>query len=152
MVDWVVCDVEGVVDLLWLLGLFIEDEIVVWVGVFEVSGWLDGLCVVKCVFVVFFVGCSWWVVVEDMGWLCDGVGVVVLVGLLVNFIEVVVDLLGELLGCYVCIYILFIIVVVVVWFGFGLWVIVDVLGWLVSDGWLVCGEFVVVVKGFVGGE
>lgn len=67
------------------------------------------------------VGCV--VVIEDVGWLWDVLGVVFFIGIFVVFFEFVVDLFGDLVVCYVCIYGLFMIDVVVVCFGFGVVVV-----------------------------
>ena len=47
-----------------------------------------------------FAGRTWWVAVEDIGRLRDGVGVAVPVGVPATFTEAVADPLGELLGRY----------------------------------------------------
>lgn len=98
--DRVARDAEGVADLLRLLGPLTEDEIAARAGAPEVSGWLDGLRAAKRALVVSFAGRSWWVAVEDMGRLRDGVGAAVPVGLPASFTEAVADPLGELLGRY----------------------------------------------------
>lgn len=87
--DRVARDAEGVADLLRLLGPLTEDEIAARAGAPEVSGWLDGLRAAKRALVVSFAGRSWWVAVEDMGRLRDGVGAAVPVGLPASFTEAV---------------------------------------------------------------
>ena len=88
-----------------------------------------------------FAGQTWWVAIEDIGLLRDGVGVAVPVGVPAIFTETVADPLGELLGRYrphprpvhhpdAA-----------ARFGLGLRVTADVLGRMAIDGRLVRGEF-----------
>jgi len=81
-----------------------------------------------------------WVVVEDVGWLCDVFGMLFLVGIFEVFLVLVSDLFVELLFCYVCIYGLFMVFEVAVWFGFGFVVVGVVFVWFVVVGCLVEGE------------
>ena len=86
-----------------------------------------------------FAGQSWWVAIEDIGLLRDGVGVAVPVGVPARS-ETVADPLGELLGRYARTHgrsthd-------VAARFGLGLRVTADVLGRLAIDRRLVRGEF-----------
>ncbi len=64
------------------------------------GGWLEGLRAAKRALTVSFAGQTWWVAVEDIGLLRDGVGVAVPVGVPAAFTESVADPLGELLGRY----------------------------------------------------
>lgn len=150
--DRVARDAEGVADLLRLLGPLTEDEIAARAGAPEVSGWLDGLRAAKRALVVSFAGRSWWVAVEDMGRLRDGVGAAVPVGLPASFTEAVADPLGELLGRYARTHTPFTTAAAAARFGLGLRVTADVLGRLASDGRLVRGEFVAAAEGSAGGE
>lgn len=138
--DRVARDAEGVADLLRLLGPLTEDEIAARAGAPEVSGWLDGLRAAKRALVVSFAGRSWWVAVEDMGRLRDGVGAAVPVGLPASFTEAVADPLGELLGRYARTHTPFTTAAAAARFGLGLRVTADVLGRLASDGRLVRGN------------
>jgi ATP-dependent helicase Lhr and Lhr-like helicase len=90
---------------------------------------------------VSFAGQSWWVAIEDIGRLRDGVGVAVPVGVPASFTEAVTDPLGELLGRYARTHAPFTTSDVGARFGLGLRVAADVLGRLAADGRLVRGEF-----------
>ncbi|PRC47298.1 ATP-dependent helicase, partial [Mycobacterium sp. ITM-2017-0098] len=87
-------DAEGVADLLRLLGPLTADEIAERCVHSEIGGWLEGLLTAKRVLTVSFAGQSWWVAVEDIGRLRDGVGVAVPVGVPMAFLEPIVDPLG----------------------------------------------------------
>src|SRR5581483_9766748 len=93
-------DAEAVADLLRLLGPLTTEEIAARAGGADVNGWLDGLLAAKRVLPVSFAGQSWWVAIEDIGRLRDGLGVAVPVGIPATFTETVSDPLGELLGRY----------------------------------------------------
>ncbi len=134
-------DAEAVADLLRLLGPLTTDEIGARAGGADVGGWLEGLCAAKRVLPVSFAGRSWWVAIEDIGRLRDGVGVAVPVGVPASFTEAVADPLGELLGRYARTHAPFTTADVATRFGLGLRVAADVLGRLAADGQLVRGEF-----------
>src|SRR6201999_1364046 len=91
-------DAEEVADLLRLLGPLTTAEIAARAGGAEVGGWLEGLSAAKRVLPVSFAGQNWWVAIEDIGRLRDGVGVAVPMGVPASFTEAVSDPLGELLG------------------------------------------------------
>lgn len=135
-------DAEGVADLLRLLGPLTEDEIAARAVAADIGGWLEGLRATRRALTVSFAGCSWWVAVEDIGRLRDGVGAPVPVGLPATFTEEVADPLGELLGRYARTHTPFTTAQAAARFGLGLRVTADVLGRLASDGRLVPGEFV----------
>lgn len=135
-------DAEGVADLLRLLGPLTEEEVAARAGGADVGGWLEGLRTARRALTVSFAGCSWWVAVEDIGRLRDGVGAAVPVGLPAAFTESVADPLGELLGRYARTHTPFTTAEAAARFGLGLRVTADVLGRLASDGRLVRGEFV----------
>ncbi|PRC58079.1 hypothetical protein C6A85_30310, partial [Mycobacterium sp. ITM-2017-0098] len=84
-----------------------------------------------------FAGQSWWVAVEDIGRLRDGVGVAVPVGVPMAFLEPIVDPLGELLSRYARTRGPFTTADAATRFGLGLRVAADVLGRLAADGKLV---------------
>ena len=84
---------------------------------------------------------TWWVAVEDIGLLRDGVGVAVPVGVPAAFTESVADPLGELLGRYARTHGPFTTHDAAARFGLGLRVAADVLGRLAVDGRLIRGEF-----------
>ncbi|WP_264990692.1 ATP-dependent helicase, partial [Mycobacterium kiyosense] len=135
-------DAEGVADLLRLLGPLTEEEVAARAAADEVGGWLEGLRAARRALTVSFAGRSWWVAVEDIGRLRDGVGAAVPVGLPAAFTESVTDPLGELLGRYARTHTPFDTAQAAARFGLGLRVTADVLGRLASDGRLVRGEFV----------
>lgn len=134
-------DAEGVADLLRLLGPLTADEIAERCVQSDIGGWLEGLLTAKRVVTVSFAGQSWWVAVEDIGRLRDGVGVAVPVGVPMAFLEQVVDPLGELLSRYARTRGPFTTADAAGRFGLGLRVAGDVLGRLAADGKLVRGEF-----------
>lgn len=134
-------DAEAVADLLRLLGPLTADEVAVRAGGADVGGWLEGLYAAKRALPVSFAGASWWVAIEDIGRLRDGVGVAVPVGVPASFTEAVADPLGELLGRYARTHAPFTTADVATRFGLGLRVAADVLGRLAADGRLVRGEF-----------
>jgi ATP-dependent helicase Lhr and Lhr-like helicase len=135
-------DAEAVADLLRLLGPLTEDEVAARAGVSDVGGWLEGLRAARRALTVSFGGRSWWVAVEDIGRLRDGVGAAVPVGVPATFTEEVADPLGELLGRYARTHTPFSTAQAAARFGLGLRVTADVLGRLAGDGRLVRGDFV----------
>jgi ATP-dependent Lhr-like helicase len=134
-------DAEAVADLLRLLGPLTTDEVAARAGGADVGGWLEALYAAKRVLPVSFSGRSWWVAIEDIGRLRDGVGVAVPVGVPASFTGPVADPLGELIGRYARTHAPFTTTDVAERFGLGLRVAADVLGRLVADGRLVRGEF-----------
>ena len=93
-------DAEAVADLLRLLGPLTTEEVAARAGGADVGGWLEGLHAARRALPVSFAGRSWWVAIEDIGRLRDGVGVAVPVGVPASFTGAVADPLGELLGRY----------------------------------------------------
>ena len=134
-------DAEAVADLLRLLGPLTADEVAERAGGADVGGWLEALFAAKRALPVSFAGRSWWVAIEDIGRLRDGVGVAVPVGVPASFTETVADPLGELLGRFARTHAPFTTADVAARFGLGLRVAADVLGRLAADGRLVRGEF-----------
>jgi ATP-dependent Lhr-like helicase len=139
--DRVARDAEAVADLLRVLGPLTTEEVAARAGGGDVGGWLEGLCAAKRALTVSFAGQSWWIAIEDIGRLRDGVGVAVPVGVPASFTEEATDPLGELLGRYARTHAPFTTADVAARFGLGLRVAADVLGRLVADGRLVRGEF-----------
>jgi ATP-dependent Lhr-like helicase len=141
-------DAEGVADLLRLLGPLTEDEVAARASIAdgsgsgEIGGWLEGLRAARRALTVSFGGRSWWVAIEDIGRLRDGVGAAVPVGVPATFTEEVADPLGELLGRYARTHTPFTTAAVAERFGLGLRVTADVLGRLADDGRVVRGDFV----------
>jgi ATP-dependent Lhr-like helicase len=140
-------DAEGVADLLRVLGPLTEREIADRCTTTEVGGWLDGLQAAKRALTVSFADQTWWVAVEDIGLLRDGVGVAVPVGVPAAFTESVADPLGELLGRYARTRGPFTTHDAAARFGLGLRVTADVLGRLAIDGRLIRGEFTSDIEG-----
>ncbi|WP_343710403.1 DEAD/DEAH box helicase [Mycobacterium sp.] len=134
-------DAEAVADLLRLLGPLTTEEVAARSAATDVSGWLEGLLAARRALVVSFAGRSWWVAVEDVGRLRDGVGVAVPVGVPASFTGAVADPLGELLGRYARTHGPFTTADAAARFGLGQRVAADVLGRLVVDHRLVRGEF-----------
>ena len=134
-------DAEGVADLLRLLGPLTAEEVAARAGGADVGGWLEALYAAKRALPVSFAGGSWWVAIEDIGRLRDGVGVAVPVGVPASFTAAVADPLGELLSRYGRTHAPFTTADVAARFGLGLRVAADVLGRLAADGKLVRGEF-----------
>lgn len=140
-------DAEGVADLLRLLGPLTKNEVAersrVPSPTGDIGGWLEGLRAARRALTVSFAGRTWWVAVEDIGRLRDGVGAAVPVGLPASFTEAVADPLGDLLGRYARTRTPFTTAEAAARFGLGLRITADVLGRLASDGRLVRGDFVV---------
>jgi ATP-dependent helicase Lhr and Lhr-like helicase len=140
-------DAEGVADLLRVLGPLTEREIADRCTTDDVGGWLDGLRAAKRALTVSFADQTWWVAVEDIGLLRDGVGVAVPVGVPAAFTESVADPLGESLGRYARTRGPFTTHDAAARFGLGLRVTADVLGRLAIDGRLIRGEFTSEIEG-----
>ncbi|MGE2725450.1 ATP-dependent helicase [Mycolicibacterium pulveris] len=134
-------DAEGVADLLRLLGPLTEREIAERATTSDVGGWLDGLRAAKRALTVTFADQTWWVAVEDIGLLRDGIGVAVPVGVPAAFTDSVADPLGELLGRYARTHGPFTTAAAAGRFGLGLRVTADVLSRMAIDGKLIRGEF-----------
>ena len=98
------------------------------------GGWLEGLRAAKRALTVSFAGQTWWVAIEDIGLLRDGVGVAVPVGVPAIFTETVADPLGELLGRYARTHGPFTTHDAAARFGLGQRVTADVLGRMAIDG------------------
>jgi len=134
-------DAEAVADLLRLLGPLTEDEIAQRSTAADVGAWLEGLRGARRALTVSFAGRTWWVAIEDLGLLRDGVGIAVPVGVPNSFTAPVADPLGELFGRYARTHAPFTAAEVAGRFGLGLRVAADVLGRMAVDGKLVRGEF-----------
>ena len=134
-------DAEAVADLLRLLGPLTADEVAARADGAEVGGWFEALYAAKRALPVSFAGGSWWVAIEDIGRLRDGVGVAVPMGVPASFTGAVADPLGELVSRYARTHAPFTTTDVATRFGLGLRVAADVLGRLAADGKLVRGEF-----------
>jgi ATP-dependent helicase Lhr and Lhr-like helicase len=135
-------DAEGIADLLRLLGPLTQDELAERSTASDLGGWLEGLRAARRAVTVSYAGRTWWVAVEDIGRLRDGVGIAVPPGVPVSFSEPVADPLGELIGRYARTRGPFTTADAAERFGLGVRVAADVLGRLASDGRLTRGEFV----------
>ncbi|MDT5012614.1 MAG: ATP-dependent helicase Lhr and Lhr-like helicase [Mycobacterium sp.] len=135
-------DAEAVADLLRLLGPLTEEEVAQRSSAQEVGGWLEALRGARRAVTVSYGGRTWWVAVEDVGRLRDGVGIAIPPGVPVSFTEAVADPLGELIGRYARTRGPFTTAEAAERFGLGLRVAADVMGRLAVDGKLVRGEFV----------
>ena len=140
-------DAEGVADLLRVLGPLTEAEIAERCTTGRVGGWLDGLLATKRALTVSYADRTWWVAVEDIGLLRDGVGVAVPVGVPTAFTESIDDPLGELLGRYARTHGPFTTHDAAARFGLGLRVTADVLGRMAIDGKMIRGEFTTGAEG-----
>ena len=145
-------DAEAVADLLRLLGPLTTAEIARRSTATDVAPWLEGLRAARRVLPVAFADRSWWVAVEDIGRLRDGVGVAVPVGVPAAFTEPVSDPLGELLGRYARTHGPFSTAEAAARFGLGLRVTADVLGRLAADRKLTRGEFTDTATDLPGAE
>ncbi|MEB3019904.1 ATP-dependent helicase [[Mycobacterium] crassicus] len=134
-------DAEGVADLLRLLGPLTADEVAARAGAVDVSGWLEHLLAARRVLTVSFAGHHWWVAIEDIGRLRDGIGVAVPPGVPAGFTDPVTDPLGELLGRFARTHGPFTTGQAADRFGLGVRVAADTLGRLAADGRVVRGEF-----------
>ncbi len=145
-------DAEGVADLLRVLGPLTEEEIAARSTAADAGAWLDGLHAARRALTVSFAGQQWWVAVEDIGRLRDGVGVAVPVGVPAAFTETVADPLGELVGRYARTHGPFTTAEVAARFGLGLRIAADVLGRLSADRKLTPGEFMDAAVDSAGSE
>lgn len=134
-------DAEGVADLLRLLGPLTVGDIAERAAGADVGGWLEHLLTARRVLTVSFAGRSWWVAIEDIGRLRDGIGVAVPPGVPAGFTEPVADPLGELLGRFARTHGPFTTGQAAERFGLGTRVAADALGRLAADGRVVRGEF-----------
>jgi ATP-dependent helicase Lhr and Lhr-like helicase len=134
-------DAEAVADLLRLLGPLTDDEIAERSTAADIGGWLEGLRAARRAVTVSYAERTWWVAVEDIGRLRDGVGIAVPPGVPVSFTEPVAHPLAELIGRYARTRGPFTTADVASRFGLGVRVAADVLGRLAVDGKLVHGEF-----------
>ncbi len=145
-------DAEAVADLLRVLGPLTEDEIARRCTAADAGAWLDGLHSARRALRVSFAGRSWWVAIEDIGRLRDGLGVAVPVGVPATFAETVEDPLGELLSRFARTHGPFTTAEAAARFGLGLRVTADVLGRLAADRRLMPGEFTDTATDIAGSE
>lgn len=134
-------DAEAVADLLRLLGPLTTEEISARAAGADVGGWLEHLLSARRVLIVAFGGQRWWVAVEDIGRLRDGLGVAVPPGVPTGFTEPVADPLGDLLGRFARTRGPFTTGQAAQRFALGVRVAADALGRLAADGRVMRGEF-----------
>ncbi|MGB8404058.1 MAG: ATP-dependent helicase, partial [Mycobacterium sp.] len=135
-------DAEGIADLLRLLGPLSIEELRERSTATDVGAWCEALYAAKRAVPVTFAGQTWWVAVEEMGLLRDGLGVAIPVGVPASFTVTVSDPLGELLARYARTNGPFTTTQAAGRFGLGLRVTADVLNRMVLDGKLIRGEFI----------
>ena len=134
-------DAEEVADLLRLLGPLTADEVSARTTTGQSGSWLDHLLHTRRVLTVAFAGHQWWVAIEDIGRLRDGLGVAVPPGIPHAFTGGVADPLGELLSRFARTRGPFSTEQAAGRFGLGVRVTADALSKLTVDGRLVRGEF-----------
>jgi ATP-dependent Lhr-like helicase len=136
-----VSGVEGVADLLRLLGPLTPDEITARCEPGDAAAWTDELRASRRAVDVSFAGRNWAVAVEDVARLRDALGVPVPLGVPDAFIDPVSDPLGDLVARYGRTHGPFTATAVASRFGLGVAVITDTLRRLAGQGRVVEGEF-----------
>ncbi|MEJ7634051.1 crosslink repair DNA glycosylase YcaQ family protein [Aeromicrobium sp.] len=137
-------DIEGVADLLRMLGPLSTDEVAARLqpdAAPEAGRWLAELCDNRRVVEVAIAGDVRWAVVEDSGRLRDALGVVVPLGIPAAFLEVTTDPLTDLISRYTRTHGPFTAAEAAARFGLGSAVALQVLRRLARDGRLTEGEF-----------
>ena len=137
-------NVEGIVDLLRLLGPQSVDELVertVDEEAGAVVGWLDELRATGRVIPVGIAGDARWAVIEDSARLRDALGVPLPVGVPVAFTEPVADPLGDLIARFARTHGPFTLAAASARFGLGTAVVLDTLRRLATQRRVVEGEF-----------
>jgi ATP-dependent Lhr-like helicase len=133
-------DLEGVADLLRLLGPLTSDEVAAR-SASDPIPWLDELVRAKRALAVSFAGREWWTAIEDAARLRDGLGVPLPIGVPAAFIEPVDDPLADLISRYARTHGPFTITDAAARFGLGSAVARDVLQRLAQGKRVVEGEF-----------
>ncbi len=139
--------VEGVADLLRLLGPLTADEVAERLDdaaedpADDPRRLLDTLVETRRALRVSFAGHEWWVAIEDAARLRDALGVPLPIGVPVAFIEPVHDPLGDLVGRYARTHGPFTTDEAAARFGLGTAIVVDALRRLAHDRRVVEGEF-----------
>ncbi|PJJ73324.1 ATP-dependent Lhr-like helicase [Diaminobutyricimonas aerilata] len=142
--------IEGVVDLLRLLGPLSVPEIVDRVAVLDdappvdatvIGEWLDGLARANRVLRASIAGDDRWAIIEDASRLRDALGVPLPIGVPTAFVEPVPDPLGDLVSRYARTHGPFTVTAVAERFGLGPAVALDALRRLAADRRVVEGEF-----------
>ncbi|MFC6150559.1 ATP-dependent helicase, partial [Mumia xiangluensis] len=134
--------VEGVADLLRLLGPLTSDEVAERCTEPAESGaWLVELAETRRVLRVSFADAQWWVAVEDAGRLRDALGVPVPMGVPDAFVAPVEDPLGDLVARFARTHAPFVAGDVAARFGLGVAVVSETLRRLAGQGRVTEGEF-----------
>jgi ATP-dependent helicase Lhr and Lhr-like helicase len=135
-------DLEGVADLLRMLGPLTTDEVAARVVPGSPSeGWLEDLVESRRALRVSFAGRDWWTAVEDASRLRDALGVPLPIGTPLAFIEPVADPLGDLVGRFARTHAPFTVSAVAERFGLGPAVVLDSLRRLSGERRVTEGEF-----------
>jgi ATP-dependent Lhr-like helicase len=137
-------DLEGVVDLLRLLGPLSVNEIEARATAEaspSVAAWLDELTRAHRVLPARIAGDDRWAIIEDASRLRDALGVALPIGVPTAFVEPVADPVGDLVSRYARTHGPFTAVAVAERFGLGVAVVLDSLRRLGSDRRVVEGEF-----------
>ena len=93
-------DIEGVADLLRMLGPLTADEVALRTNGDESQVWLTELAAARRAMEVSFAGRTWWTAIEDASRLRDALGVPLPIGTPAAFIEPVEDPLSDLVSRY----------------------------------------------------
>jgi ATP-dependent helicase Lhr and Lhr-like helicase len=138
-------DLEGVVDLLRVLGPLSLDEITLRtlpeLVESTIAGWLDALTRAHRVLPARVAGSDRWAIIEDASRLRDALGVALPIGVPVAFVEPVADPVGDLVSRYARTHGPFTALAVAERFGLGVAVVLDSLRRLGGDRRVVEGEF-----------
>ncbi|WP_411742267.1 ATP-dependent helicase [Rhodococcus sp. IEGM 1330] len=134
-------DIEGVADLLRLLGPLTVEEVGLRTDGDEYPQWLTELADAKRAMEVSFAGQNWWTAIEDAARLRDALGVPLPIGTPAAFIEPVDDPLVDLISRYARTHGPFTLDDAAARFGVGTAVVRDVLRRLAVDKRVVEGEF-----------
>ena len=134
-------DIEGVADLLRLLGPLTATEVGLRTNGDEYPQWLTELADAKRAMEVSFAGQNWWTAIEDAARLRDALGVPLPIGTPAAFIEPVDDPLVDLISRYARTHGPFTLDDAAARFGVGTAVVRDVLRRLAVDKRVVEGEF-----------
>ncbi|MGB6073597.1 MAG: crosslink repair DNA glycosylase YcaQ family protein, partial [Rhodococcus sp. (in: high G+C Gram-positive bacteria)] len=134
-------DIEGVADLLRLLGPLTATEVGLRTDGDEYPQWLTELADAKRAMEVSFAGKNWWTAIEDAARLRDALGVPLPIGTPAAFIEPVDDPLVDLISRYARTHGPFTLDDAAARFGVGTAVVRDVLRRLAVDKRVVEGEF-----------
>jgi len=137
-------DLEGIADLLRLLGPLTTEEVAGRLEpqvAAEAAGWLADLVDSRRALHVTFAGSEWWTAIEDASRLRDALGVPLPIGTPTAFVEPVADPLGDLIGRYARTHGPFTASAAAARFGLGVAVVTDTLRRLSGERRVVDGEF-----------